>query len=223
MSCTGSFPRKWSIRKRRSSGKIAVRRWFSSRADARSVPNGFSTTSRAARRPSPPPRAPPPPPEHRRRRREVEDGGLGSVERNTQPVVQRLVLGIASDVRHARQDLVQHLVVELVLLGGGDGLGRMPDELSSRERTAADADDRAGEDALLREVVERRQRAPPARSPVMPKTTSVCRVHHAESVRATKRSMSTPSARSSTGMRSFAEWTSFVASSVSIVFSGKNP
>ena len=46
MSCTGSFPRKWSMRNRRSSGTSAVNRRFSSRAETRSVPNGFSTTRR---------------------------------------------------------------------------------------------------------------------------------------------------------------------------------
>jgi hypothetical protein len=47
MSCTGSLPRKWSMRNRRSSGKIAVSPALSSLAVSRSVPNGFSTTSRA--------------------------------------------------------------------------------------------------------------------------------------------------------------------------------
>ena len=141
MSCTGSFPRKWSIRNRRSSGKIAVRRWFSSRADARSVPNGFSTTSRLAladqalrrellRYLE----------EHRRRRREVEDGHLGTGERIAQPVVQRALLGVAADVRHAQtRNSCEHLLVELVLFAAVDGLGRMADELVAR---AADCDRR---------------------------------------------------------------------------------
>ena len=42
MSCTGSLPRKWSIRYSRSSGKIAVSFAFSSRAEWRSVPRTAS-------------------------------------------------------------------------------------------------------------------------------------------------------------------------------------
>ena len=47
------------------------------------------------------------------------------------------------------------------------------------------------------------------------------RHYEPSSSRAAVRSMSTPSSRSSTAARSFAEWMSFVASSVSIVLIGK--
>ena len=43
---TGSLPRKWSMRKIARSGKRALRISFSSRADARSCPKGFSRTTR---------------------------------------------------------------------------------------------------------------------------------------------------------------------------------
>ena len=43
----GSLPRKWSMRKMRSSGRWRCRIWLSSRAEARSRPNGFSTITRA--------------------------------------------------------------------------------------------------------------------------------------------------------------------------------
>ena len=52
-----SFPRKWSIRKIESSGNTARATALSSRADARSRPNGFSTMTRA---PSARPAAPSP-------------------------------------------------------------------------------------------------------------------------------------------------------------------
>ena len=45
-SSTGSLPRKWSTRNTRSSGKCRRSRASSSQAEARSRPNGFSTTSR---------------------------------------------------------------------------------------------------------------------------------------------------------------------------------
>jgi hypothetical protein len=47
-SRTASLPRKWSIRKIRSSGKTARTVSLSSRAEARSWPNGFSTIRRAS-------------------------------------------------------------------------------------------------------------------------------------------------------------------------------
>ena len=47
--CTGSLPRKWSMRKIAASGNDSCSVAFSSRADARSRPNGFSTTRRAPR------------------------------------------------------------------------------------------------------------------------------------------------------------------------------
>ena len=42
MLSTDSLPRKWSIRNTWDSPKAASTVWFSARADARSVPNGFS-------------------------------------------------------------------------------------------------------------------------------------------------------------------------------------
>ena len=42
-----SFPRKWSMRKIESSGNADLAMRFSSRAEARSRPKGFSTMTRA--------------------------------------------------------------------------------------------------------------------------------------------------------------------------------
>ena len=47
MFSTDSLPRKWSIRKTCRSAKAECRTLFSSRADATSHPNGFSTITRA--------------------------------------------------------------------------------------------------------------------------------------------------------------------------------
>src|SRR5262245_28642110 len=47
MFSTDSLPRKWSIRNTSRSGKAEWRTLFSSRADAASQPNGFSTITRA--------------------------------------------------------------------------------------------------------------------------------------------------------------------------------
>ena len=47
MSSTDIFPRKWSMRYSCDSSISEWRVAFSSRADARSWPNGFSTTTRA--------------------------------------------------------------------------------------------------------------------------------------------------------------------------------
>ena len=47
--CTDIFPRKWSIRYSRDSRSIARSDALSACADARSWPNGFSTTTRAWR------------------------------------------------------------------------------------------------------------------------------------------------------------------------------
>ena len=46
MLSTDSLPRKWSIRKTCDSSKTACTVWFSARAEARSVPNGFSMMTR---------------------------------------------------------------------------------------------------------------------------------------------------------------------------------
>ena len=46
MFCAASLPRKWSIRKICSSSKTSCSAALSDRADARSVPNGFSMTIR---------------------------------------------------------------------------------------------------------------------------------------------------------------------------------
>ena len=46
MFCTASLPRKWSIRKICASSKALRSTTSSARAVARSVPNGFSATSR---------------------------------------------------------------------------------------------------------------------------------------------------------------------------------
>src|SRR6187431_811662 len=93
------------------------------------------------------------------------------------------------------------------------------------ERPSTDADDRGREDALLGEVVERRQRlraGEVARYPEHDERVGGL-VHVVRSSRATKRSMSTPSSRSPTEVRSFAEWTSFDVSSGPMSRSGKNP
>ncbi len=47
MFCTASLPRKWSIRKTWSSSTTERSASWSERELSRSVPNGFSTTSRA--------------------------------------------------------------------------------------------------------------------------------------------------------------------------------
>jgi hypothetical protein len=52
-----SLPRKWSMRKIADSGNADRRTLSSCRAEARSRPNGFSTTTRAPRA-SPSPRSP---------------------------------------------------------------------------------------------------------------------------------------------------------------------
>ena len=46
MFCAGSLPRKWSMRKMRSSAKTACNSSFSATALSRSVPNGFSMMMR---------------------------------------------------------------------------------------------------------------------------------------------------------------------------------
>jgi hypothetical protein len=46
MLSTDSLPRKWSIRKICDSSNTACTAWFSARAEARSVPNGFSMMTR---------------------------------------------------------------------------------------------------------------------------------------------------------------------------------
>ena len=48
MFCTASLPRKWSIRKICDSSNAVRSVAFSARADARSVPNGFSMITRAS-------------------------------------------------------------------------------------------------------------------------------------------------------------------------------
>ena len=48
MSWTGSLPRKWSIRKIWSSRRTSWSSSLRARADARSVPKGFSITMRAS-------------------------------------------------------------------------------------------------------------------------------------------------------------------------------
>ncbi len=47
MFSIGSLARKWSMRKTWRSGKTVWMTRLSSRAEARSLPNGFSTTMRA--------------------------------------------------------------------------------------------------------------------------------------------------------------------------------
>ena len=164
-------------------------------------------------------------PEHRRRRREVEDRCLGISERDAQAVVQRLFLRIAADVTHSRQELLEHLLVE-ILLPGGDGLRHVAQEFVPGQCSATDADDLAHEQTLLGEVVESGKRAAVrqiAGDPEDDERVCVLAAHDARSDCAAERSISTPSSRSSTLIRSFAEWTSFVASSVSMALSGKYP
>jgi hypothetical protein len=48
MLSTDSLPRKWSMRNTCDSSKTACTASFSARAEARSVPNGFSTITRAS-------------------------------------------------------------------------------------------------------------------------------------------------------------------------------
>jgi hypothetical protein len=94
-------------------------------------------------------------PKHRGRRREVEGRRRPVLERLAQALVERPLLRVSTDVAHAGQELVEDLLVEVLLLGGGDGLGRVPDELLPGELTAPDPDHRAREQSLLCEVVER--------------------------------------------------------------------
>ena len=162
--------------------------------------------------------------EHRRRRREVEDGKLRPGKCGAQAVVERVLLGlgIAADVLHARQELGEGCVVDL-FVGRLDRLRRMPPQLVVRHGSASHADHRACEQPLLRERVEGRERAPAreiAGDPEDDECVGGAR-HAARSDCAAERSMSTPSSRSSTGIRSLAEWMSVAARSVSIAFIGK--
>ena len=163
--------------------------------------------------------------EHRRRDGEVEDGELRSLERSAQSRVQVVVHRIATDVRESREEGAEDVRVQAVLLRGLDCGPRVVLHLVVAKRPATDADDRAREDALFREVVEGGQglRAREiARDPEDDEGVGGL-AHDARRSLATERSMSTPSSRSSTRMRSFAEWTSFVASSGSMSRIGKKP
>ena len=106
------------MRKSRSSGKIAVSPRLSSRADSRSVPNGFSTTSRRVADEVRSCELFGDLEERRRRRRDVVDGRARVAERVAQPVVDRAVLGVTADVRQPAQELGDHLLVDRVLRRG---------------------------------------------------------------------------------------------------------
>ena len=135
------------------------------------------------------------------------------------------LLGITSDVRETTEELVENLPIDVVFRRL-DGFGHVAGELVGRYGTAADAEDRARQQALLEEAVEGGQRAAPREIARDPENDEcVGRRRHAPPSNdfAACRSMFVPSSRSSTCVRSFAEWTSFVASSVSMVLIGKYP
>ena len=162
--------------------------------------------------------------EHRRRRRKVEDGKPRARKRVAQSVVKRVLLGfgVAADVLQAREELGEGCVIDL-FVRRFDRLRRMLPQLVVRHGSAPHADHRACEQPLLRERVEGRECAPAreiAGDPEDDECVGDAR-HAARSDCAAERSMSTPSARSSTGIRSLAEWMSVAASSVSIAFIGK--
>ena len=227
MSCTGSFPRKWSIRNRRSSGKIAVSRSVQLPGRARD-----RCRTASPRRAAPAPRRGPPARAPRRRRGTSRAASRGrrpgsSLPRSAlaQPIVERPLLRVPADVAHARQKLESTFSSSVLLRWRAIASVACRSSSSLDSGPAADADDRTREQALLGEVVERGQRAAPREIAGDAEDDECVRVAlmTRAATCATERSMSTPSSRSSTAIRSFAEWTSFVASSVSMALSGKNP
>ena len=160
--------------------------------------------------------------EHRRRRCEIEDRERRVRENVAQALVHRALLRVPTDVLEPAEELRERRVVHIVL-GRADRLRRMLPQLVVGDRAAPHSDHRTREQPLLREGVQRRERAPAREIARDAKDDEGVgdAGHGARKEWATKRSISTPSSRSSTGIRSFAEWMSVAASSVSIVFSGK--
>ena len=126
----------------------------SARADARSWPNGFSTTTRpfvvsaGAGEPRDDPA------EQERRDLEVEDRARRSADRLFDALVRRVVAEVALDVREALREPLEHRLVEL-LPGADDRVARALDELVDGPVVDGDADDRAVEEAAPLEPVQR--------------------------------------------------------------------
>ncbi len=126
----------------------------SARADARSWPNGFSTTTRAGLRQAGLGEPLDDRAEEERRDLEVEDRRLAPADRLADALVRRRVGEVARHVREPRGEAVEDLLVER-LAGAHDRLARALDELVDRPVVDRDADDRAVEQPALLEPVER--------------------------------------------------------------------
>ena len=94
------------------------------------------------------------PAEQERRDLEIEDRQARALDRLRDPPVGRRVAEVAGDVREARGEAPEDLLVEL-LAGADDRLARTLDELVDRPVVDRDADDRAIEQAALLQPVQR--------------------------------------------------------------------
>ena len=129
----------------------------SARADSRSCPNGFSTTTRAFFV-SPASCEPlDDPAEQERRDLEVEDGLLGVRDRLGDALVRRRVAEVARDVGEAVGQPLEDVLVER-LAGADDRLPCALDELVDGPVVDRHADDRAVEQPAPLEPVQRPER-----------------------------------------------------------------
>ncbi len=156
--------------------------------------------------------------------REVEDRELRPLQSRAQLLGEVLVPCVAADVGEPREEGVEDPLVAGLAFRGLDRGARVLLHLVVPERAPPHPDDRAREDPLLREVVQRGEglRACEIAGDAEDDESVRVRAHEPSRANAAERSMLVPSSRSSTGTRSFAEWMSFVASSGSMR-PGKNP
>ena len=129
----------------------------SARAEARSWPNGFSTTTRPVRRQPSAGETGDDAAEEEGRDLEVEDRGLRVADRLPDPTIRRVLPEVALDVRKALRETLEHTLVEL-LAGTYDRVAGALHELVDRPVVDRHADDRAVEQATLLEAVERPER-----------------------------------------------------------------
>src|SRR5262249_38783846 len=142
--------------------------------------------------------------EARGRNREVDDGQLRPLESGVELVEDRAAL--TAEVGEPREERIEDPPVEPLALGRRDRGPRVLLQLVVSEGASPDSDHGTLENSLLGQVVERRQRLRACEVAGDAEDDESVRdlAHDASSECATERSMSTPSSRSSTDMRSFA-------------------
>ena len=151
------MPRKWSIRYSCDSSMYWWMSAASARADSRSCPKGFSTTTRAFFVETRVGQSLDHRPEQERRDLEIEHRAFRRADRVGDALVRRGVAEVAVHVREPAGEPVEHLVVDLLAgrLDRGAGVARAD---VGRPGVDGHADDRAVEQAPLLEPVERVER-----------------------------------------------------------------